>query len=938
MERRRPPGGLPFHGAAEEPGIDGQYNESVHRGPRTPGEFVPAGAHPGMSRYGNPEAGTSQYRGPQYGESMPGPQHGRPHSSMAPHRENLAHVPQYGSHHSDGSHHMHSYPNLPQHGGPHPNLPQHGGPLPNLPQHGGPLPNLPQHGGPLPNLPQHGGPLPNLPQHGGPHPNLPQHGGPHPNLPQHGGPHPNLPQHGGPHPNLPQHGGPHPNLPQHGGPHPNLPQHGGPHPNLPQHGGPHPNLPQNGGALPILPQHGGPHPNLPQHGGPHPNMPQHAGPYPNLPQHGGPHSFMPQHADSQSNTLQYMDPQTKMSHYPSLHSNIPQHAGLQSNMSSHRGPLSNMPQNKSSQSQISQHGDVNFQDPTPNFVCPETDVFQNRGPESGMPHHSGPSPCISVPQILKSDTPRYSHNSGPLHVIQHSSPYLPSPNEDLYHSNRNLTNPPFAATQMNVMPIEGDKEYNIKVRDAQPHAQNLDHFLKEERLLNLHVQGENPQGMESAHIMSTFKPSEEMFIHVHEHFVPEDQVHVQGDMFMQNDRPNMQRDGSFLYQHGHSLQHGDNFMPQGNCNIQSESLNMNLKRQHDDMWTFGNHVPSEKDMFKNWLSSFLAHRRNKQPSRSESTRSPSITEARELIYGTLRLLSQLKSLCQTLETGAESKESWAKDFPKAATIRDELQRKMKKLEEPGFIHNVKRKLGGVRKKRLRQQRAKKETEEDKRAVEYAAEKEARIDRWRMQCVQQVEEKKRERELKAAADRVLSEVRKKQADTKKMLDVLKSLEKLRKLRKEAAGRKGVFPPQSSDETFENHIQRLRTMVHKRVALYDAEERALNVILEGEQEEERKKDKEKRTKKEREKFLHMQQEVDSILFGDPDPLPPHHFLQPFRQYYLQAENSVVSLVHIRHDWDRFLVTSDHPDSSSIPRGWVTPKSPSSDTWATAVLKAE
>lgn len=47
----------------------------------------------------------------------------------------------------------------------------------------------------------------------------------------------------------------------------------------------------------------------------------------------------------------------------------------------------------------------------------------------------------------------------------------------------------------------------------------------------------------------------------------------------------------------------------------------------------------------------------------------------------------------------------------------------------------------------------------------------------------------EQELKLAADAVLCEVRKKQADVKRMQDVLRSLEKLRKLRKEAASRKG-----------------------------------------------------------------------------------------------------------------------------------------------------
>lgn len=47
----------------------------------------------------------------------------------------------------------------------------------------------------------------------------------------------------------------------------------------------------------------------------------------------------------------------------------------------------------------------------------------------------------------------------------------------------------------------------------------------------------------------------------------------------------------------------------------------------------------------------------------------------------------------------------------------------------------------------------------------------------------------EQELKAAADGVLAEVRKKQSDTKRMVDILRALEKLRKLRKEAAARKG-----------------------------------------------------------------------------------------------------------------------------------------------------
>lgn len=77
-----------------------------------------------------------------------------------------------------------------------------------------------------------------------------------------------------------------------------------------------------------------------------------------------------------------------------------------------------------------------------------------------------------------------------------------------------------------------------------------------------------------------------------------------------------------------------------------------------------------------------------------------------------------------------------------------------------------------------------------------------------------------------------------------------------------------------------------MLKNRTELYEAEERALRVMLEGEQEEERKREMEKKQKKEREKLLQQKLEIDSKLFGDPGkfcmpyltvifstPPPPH-----------------------------------------------------------------
>lgn len=66
-------------------------------------------------------------------------------------------------------------------------------------------------------------------------------------------------------------------------------------------------------------------------------------------------------------------------------------------------------------------------------------------------------------------------------------------------------------------------------------------------------------------------------------------------------------------------------------------------------------------------------------------------------------------------------------------------------------------------------------------------------------------------------------------------------------------------------FDSRLERLRSVLKKRTTIYAAEENALMVMLEGEQEEERRKEQERRLKKERERQLQKKQEVDAMLFG-------------------------------------------------------------------------
>ncbi|KAK3533938.1 hypothetical protein QTP70_034937 [Hemibagrus guttatus] len=354
----------------------------------------------------------------------------------------------------------------------------------------------------------------------------------------------------------------------------------------------------------------------------------------------------------------------------------------------------------------------------------------------------------------------------------------------------------------------------------------------------------------------------------------------------------------------------------------------NSNKSNVDAW--------ERKQDEQWINAFLHRRRQTAPAFVKpSPPKQSVSDFRQKLYTALKMLSELSEVCQTLKTNLENEDAWTDSYSRAIELKSSLEESLKTLNEPGRVDMVKKKLALIKKKRARMRRNKAVREEEKKEQEArAAEKEAAIDKHQMKKMQEIEEKNRERELKLAADSVLSEVRRKQADAKRMLDILKALEKLRKLRKDAASRKGMFPEKESDKVFEGHLTRLRSLIRKRTAVYGVEEKALSVMLEGEQEEERKRDHEKRQKKEREKLLQKKREINMMLFGA--ELPLDHLLQPYQEYYTQAERSLPALIQIRREWDQFLVPADHPDGSTIPQGWVLPDPPADDVWATALEK--
>uniref|UniRef100_A0A3Q1G5Q3 Programmed cell death 7 n=1 Tax=Acanthochromis polyacanthus TaxID=80966 RepID=A0A3Q1G5Q3_9TELE len=338
-----------------------------------------------------------------------------------------------------------------------------------------------------------------------------------------------------------------------------------------------------------------------------------------------------------------------------------------------------------------------------------------------------------------------------------------------------------------------------------------------------------------------------------------------------------------------------------------------------------------------WLRRFLPSRR--KPPRSPQIQQPhlsSVPVLRATLYRAVQLVSQLEKSCLSLKQNLHNDGVWSVSYETALHVRRELQDNMKLLSDAVWLDRLKVKLSRIVRRRTRQMRARRELQmEQKHAEELSSDKDAAIDVWRMKKIRQVEEKKKEQELKLAADSVLCEVRKKQADVKRMQDVLRSLEKLRKLRKEAASRKGVVTEQC-DQVFSDRLLQLRSVMKRRTAVYSAEEKALMVMLEGEQEEERRREQGRRLKKEKERQLQRKRSVESMLFGE--ELPAGCVLQPFTEYYSQAEHSEYALIQVRREWDMFVVAADHPDGSSVPQSWILPDPPSSRAWACALQTAD
>ncbi|XP_064624807.1 programmed cell death protein 7-like [Lineus longissimus] len=346
-------------------------------------------------------------------------------------------------------------------------------------------------------------------------------------------------------------------------------------------------------------------------------------------------------------------------------------------------------------------------------------------------------------------------------------------------------------------------------------------------------------------------------------------------------------------------------------------------------------VESLDQQDQRWIDSWLRSKRVQGRRNKKSIDTDiKIPVIRHLLKQCFGLLDDLKKLKDSLTDCEGDEETWSEQKSRALQLQGELERVQSKLDKntmAAFREKLERR---TKKKSWRKKRNAILTEEREEKLVRRQQLHDKIDAELGAKRQKITDAQKEKEMKAGADKTLSEVRKKLSDANKSLDLLRSLKKLRQIRKDSAVRKGMFYPAECDRNFERQVFDLIKMMETQKKTYEDEEKTLQVILEMEQQENLEKEREQFKNREEQKVRKKQNRNLELLFGKEDVPDETDPLRPFHNYYLQAEQSLQSLLHIRREWDTFTVPDHVIGGSSIPQGWVVPYEPTDEVWASAL----
>ncbi|XP_011638475.1 trichohyalin isoform X1 [Pogonomyrmex barbatus] len=294
-----------------------------------------------------------------------------------------------------------------------------------------------------------------------------------------------------------------------------------------------------------------------------------------------------------------------------------------------------------------------------------------------------------------------------------------------------------------------------------------------------------------------------------------------------------------------------------------------------------------------------AKNKQKEPCKIAATRSALMTVA--------KLNKQLETICVELKDNIDLPEAqWQEKVSACNAAKHEICEILKTVNDVNFLNKVKNDLEKRKKKRIREQRRRKEHKKEKlMREERRIRLHAEANLWIRKEQAVIEQEKQEENLRKDADMVLSDVRSKRNDARKYLGILQELQNLRKIKTNIARARGEKLSLATEEVFNDMITKLINQWTILDHEYAIEEQELKLML--------KMDNEKRIKKQTKNLF---DDWENVLFGT---------------NILAAEQSYTntdSLIMIRAAWDRFI--SSENDATTIPTGWIVPEKPSSAAW--------
>ncbi|KAK8396809.1 hypothetical protein O3P69_005047 [Scylla paramamosain] len=334
-------------------------------------------------------------------------------------------------------------------------------------------------------------------------------------------------------------------------------------------------------------------------------------------------------------------------------------------------------------------------------------------------------------------------------------------------------------------------------------------------------------------------------------------------------------------------------------------------------------VGQEEEDLK-WLEEFEKRVKSYPPSPPPSAESTAgkkvvkLAEVQRLVAESHSLREQLcvleKELTRVIDSAEE--EEWIHLVQQAEGVKASLNQILDVFQDQEFVGRTKILLKQRRAKRNRVKRRKKERQLEQEELKRKREEEdAKIDAWRAKLQQEEDTKRREEAVKCEADSVLGEVRQKQSEGQRMLQLLEALADLRCTRATQAASQGRPTDAEADHRFTTTTEMLSKIVKEQLKEYELEEQTLRVMMEESASHRSAALSAKRDAN----FARYMDAIRKLLFG------------PTATAEEDAGLSLETLVWRRQDWDQYIVEQQHPLASAIPVSWILPPEQPHSSWA-------